>query len=66
MIFPYSDFVKGVSKPLARVDDAGCRHLLRRAVAAVLAHTGYEGKGSYTQVALNMSYKASTGIETIH
>lgn len=39
----FSDFVKGKSEPLPRIDEVGCRHLLKKSVAAILAHTGYDG-----------------------
>lgn len=40
----FSDFVKGKSEPLPKIDEVGCRHLLKKSVAAMLAHTGYDGK----------------------
>ncbi|XP_060603179.1 STAGA complex 65 subunit gamma-like isoform X2 [Ruditapes philippinarum] len=37
-----SDFVLGKSEPLPQIDDVACRHLLRRSVAAILAHAGFD------------------------
>lgn len=37
-----SDFVLGKKETLPQIDEVACRHLLRRSVAAILAHSGYD------------------------
>lgn len=37
-----SDFVNGRGKPQPQVDDVGCRQLLKKSTAAILAHAGFD------------------------
>ena len=39
-----SAFARGLGKPPPELDNSSCRRLLRRSVAAILAHAGYESE----------------------
>ena len=39
-----SDFVRGKGEAPPAIDDISCRQLLRKSVAAICAHTGFDSK----------------------
>ena len=40
----FSEFVQGLGKAPPEIDNSSCRKLLRRSVATLCAHSGYDGK----------------------
>ena len=44
----FSDFVQGKGEPPPVIDDAICRRLVQRSVAAIFSHLGFDSKIIYT------------------
>lgn len=44
--YNFSDFVRGKGEPAPNIDSISCRQLLRRSVAAIFAHAGYDSKSA--------------------
>ena len=40
----FSEFAQGIGKAPPEIDNSSCRKLLRRSVATLCAHSGYDGK----------------------